>query len=375
MNITLEAYGPPTLIANATASARNIAAEFFVDFTQFDTQIAFYLSALAQIAAAPTQSAIIEAWASTTEGDASGTGTLLGQLTVPAGGTGGVTIGIDGTMVIANPGGEKYVTFTTRAGLNGGAGVTLSFRGLLLSIDGPDGDTCNVATTPLIRLRKGAQLLSDSVNDLSIAQTTWDEWVNDGIESLWAMVTTFFADHFYASYSFALAGGIGGNILDVTTIPAGDFRRVRMLEFAPDTQQRRRVRGFNFNEKDEGAGMGQWVGIWAPDIRMRLMGQKIIIEPYERAAGNYRLYYVPRHPRLVGNCDALDPAIDQWAEYVKIFGAMKRLGVEESSQDPLALRLAGIAKEIAETAADRNDGQPDVIADTEDMSGWGGRGW
>ena len=113
-------------------------------------------------------------------------------------------------------------------------------------------------TTATTALDRQPLLLAEKVNDLSILDTTWNEWINDGIESLWAGVTTYFQDHLMATVDFSLAGGIGGNTYDVTSIVAKDFRRARFLERDPDTQQRRRVRGFNMNEKDDGVGASTW---------------------------------------------------------------------------------------------------------------------
>jgi len=376
MEITLEAFGgtasPQT---NSVANVRTVAAEYYVDFDAFDSRVELLFSAIGKIASCPGGAPVLEVWATSTESDASGGGTLLGTLSLSVAGTGGVFVGVNGRMDIDNPGGSKFVVFTTRAGLagDGTTPVQLSFYGLLLSVSGPAGDSCNVTTTPLVRLIKGAKLLADKVNDDSVTEDTWTEWVNDGVESLWGYVSTFFADHFYSTVDFSLAGGIGGNTYDVTTIPAGDFRRVRLLERDPDTAQRRRVRGFNFVEKDNGAGSAAlWAMNLAPDVRAKLMGNLLMLEPYERAGGNYRLHYVSRHPKLVTNCDALLPSVDQWAEYVKVFAAMKALGVEESDDNPQARRMLAIKQEIADTAAERDDGQPGVIADTEDM---GGNGW
>lgn len=374
MNITLEAFGGMSFQNNA-AIVRTAAAEYFVDFDLFDSRLDLEFSAVGKIAACAGGAPVFEVWASTTSGDVSGTGTLLGTLTLSTAGTGGVFVGVEGRLQIANPGGQKYVTFTTHAGLliDGVTHVSLQFRGLLLGISAPDGDSCNVTTTPLVRLRNGAKKLAGKENDLSVTDDTWDEWINEGVESLWAIVSTYFADHFFAHVDFTLAGGLGGSSYDVTTIPAGDFRRVRMLERDPDTSQRGRVTGFNFNQKDDGAASAaRWAPNWAPDIRGKIMGNLLLVEPYERAGGNYRLYYIPRHPKLVVACDALLPVIDQWAEYPKVFAAMKGLGVEESDDNPQARRMLALKEEIANTAAERDDGQAGVIADVEDM---GGGGW
>lgn len=371
MNISLSAFGGVSATqTNAIAATRTAAAEFFVNFDQFDSRLSLFLSGIASTAATPTQAPIIEAWATSVEGDASGTASLLGTLTLPLVGVGSLT-GFDSTVIVDNPGGEKYVVFTTRAGLNGAAPVTLSFRSLVLSMDAPDADVCPLAkTTTLIKLRNGAKEIADKVNDASVSDATWNVWINQGVASLWSLVSTAFADHFFKTYDFTLTGGSAGNILDVSTLPDADFRRIRMIEWMPDTGSRRRVRAFNWDEKDaRTASYAQ--ALWCNIRRYRLMGQKLYVEPYEQASGPYRLYYIPAPATLSLTCDALDPAVDEWAEYPMVFAAMKALGKEESDDSQPGRRLADLKAEILDAAATRNAGDVDVIADVESGSGGG----
>lgn len=367
MNVTLSAFGGLLMgVTNATA-ADVVDAEWAVDFDAFGDRLTVELSAIINIAANPGNAALCLR-SSLTQGDAAGA--ILAQITPPAGGTGGETK-LFALVSVANPGGQRYVTLTSR----GGTGpVSIAYRGALAPIEGPDGDYCNVATTPLIRLRNGAKELADKVDDPSVTDDTWDVWVNQGVEALWALVATAFSDQFFKTFNFSLVGGVGGNSLDVTTITDGDFRRVRFVEVNPDTGARRRVRGFNFNEKNAGVGALN-AALWCPLRRYRLMGQKLIVEPYEQAAGAYRLYYVPKPTFLALRCDALDPALDPWAEFPMVFAAMKALGKEESDTGPLGVRLGELKAEIEVAAATRDDGEADVIADVEGTDGgtWGGR--
>lgn len=235
-------------------------------------------------------------------------------------------------------------------------------------------DNCSTPTTPLITLRNGAKELADKVNDASVSDITWNVWINQGVESLWSLVSTAFADHFFKTFDFTLAGGVGGNILDVSTVPTtatGDFRRVRMIEWNPDTSSRLKIRSFNWNEKDARKGAPAST-IWCSFRRYRLMGQKLYVEPYEQSAGPYRLYYIPGPQTLTLTCDALDPAVDEWAEYPMVFAAMKALGKEESDDSQLSNRIQALKAEILDAAASRNDGDADTIADVEGGGNNGG---
>lgn len=227
-----------------------------------------------------------------------------------------------------------------------------------------------MALATLATLRAGAQELADKVNDASVSTATWNIWVNQGIERLWALVASAFSDHFFKTFDFTLVGGVSGNILDVTTIPAGDFRRVRLMEYYPDTASRRKLRAFNFDQKDERTSSFASL-LWCNVRRYRLMGMKIFIEPYEQAAGPYRLYYVPAAKKLAADGDTIDDVLDEWSEYAMLYAAIKGLGKEESDPGTWQQQMADIRAEIEVAAPSRNDGDPDVIADVEDACDYG----
>ena len=225
----------------------------------------------------------------------------------------------------------------------------------------------------LVTIRDGAQQLSDKVGDLSVTTGTWNDWINQGVQSLWSLVANAFADHFFKTYDFSLVGNEGGNVLDVTAI--GDFRRVRFLEVYPGTTQRRRVRGFNFDDKDIGAGGGIISQMWCAWRRYRLMGSKLYVEPFEQAGAPYRLYYLPKPTTLVADGDTMDPNVEEWWEYVICFAALKALGKEETDPGAVGLDFQRVKNEIIASAPSRDQGQSDRIADVEDGDEGLGWGW
>jgi hypothetical protein len=234
-------------------------------------------------------------------------------------------------------------------------------------------DTCDEQTTTLITMRNGAKDLADKVDDDSVSDVTWNLWINQGIEDLWKRIVQATGDAFLSTYDFTLVGGAGGNYFDVTTIPARDFRRLRMLELNPDTSNRRRIKPFNLAEKDNGP-TGVLMRIWDPDRRYRRMGNKIYVERFEVAAGTYRLYYEPKTTALEMTCDALPDVLDEWAEYPQVFAAMKALGKEESDPGFLPTRLGEMRADIAALKGEPDDdADASVIADVEDDGG--NEGW
>lgn len=367
--VTFSAFGPTASPGSNATTAVVVAAEWAFDFDQLGPTLSVFMAGLQQIAANAGGGGIQLRYSSVA-GDTGGT--VIASVVAPPGGTGGVLVAATSVIAFANPGGTKYLTFTTQ----GATGpTTLTFRGLLAVFSTDAIDDCPVtATTRLIQMRLTAKTLADKLSDTSISDDSWDGFINDGIEDGWKRIVEATGDAFLKNVDFTLAGGITGNTYDVTTIPAGDFRRVKFLEVDPTLPQRRRVKPFNFLEKDRGSARPNPVmRIWDSDRRYRRMGNLIYVERYEIAAGNYRLWYIPSTPKLVNKCDALPVVLDEWAEYFPIFAAMKALGIEESDPGALPTRLQELRDDIAALKGEPDDdADASTIADVEDEEG---NGW
>ena len=351
---------PGSPVTNAVAASR-VEAEWMLDFDQMGPTLTVFASALMQIAV-NAGAANVTVRTSLIEGDTAGA--VLVSIPAPGSGTGGVILGQTAIAQVTNPGGKRYVTFTSSAATGP---TSLSFRGLFAVVTAAEAGCASSVNTPLVALNLGARVLADKVNDASISSDTWNQWVNQGIESLWSKVVAALADSFFATAPFTLAGGVGGNSFDVTTIPAGDFRHVKLVEWQPNTVNRTRLKAFNFAEKDRGAALARTAGVvWDQRRRYRLMGNQLFVEPYEVSQGSYLLYYTPKTPTLALKCDALPDVLQPYAEYPMLFAAIKGLGQEESDPGVLQQRMADILADIVTLAPSRDDNESDVIADVEE---------
>lgn len=112
--LTLTEFGPFTSpISNS--GAREVDAEWYVDFTRFGESVALTISVIAQSDIFYSQAATIGLWSSDVEGDAS-SAVLLGTLAMPLAGTTGTFDGFTTTVVVANPGAPKYLVLTSENG-------------------------------------------------------------------------------------------------------------------------------------------------------------------------------------------------------------------------------------------------------------------
>lgn len=211
----------------------------------------------------------------------------------------------------------------------------------------------------------GAQQLSDKVNDGSITAAEWLTYINHGIKALHSVVTTAFKDTFFNEFPFTIAPG--ANTLDLTTLTPA-FWRVRGLDFNPGTNAPQEVRRYNFGDRNR-TGIGPFLDRSVAGVprRYRVVSRNLLmLMPQANAAGPYMLYYVPA-PVLIANpeTERLQVELDPWNEGVQVFGAIKALNKEETSDDPLWRRWNEIKDEI-EADVETDEGGQDSVVDVEE---------
>src|SRR6188768_2015311 len=117
-------------------------------------------------------------------------------------------------------------------------------------------------------------------------EAAWVTWINQGITELQRIIANANPDQFFTTVDCTLSG------TNEYTLPA-DFVAIRGLTVNPGMANRMTVHRFNFGERDQGRStFAMFSGSPAPRQYRVVSKSKLIIEPQESAAGNYRLYYV-----------------------------------------------------------------------------------
>jgi hypothetical protein len=178
----------------------------------------------------------------------------------------------------------------------------------------------SVTTEQLLALAKeGADLTN--VADY-VTNATWLSWLNDGKTELHRFVTNKFKATYYRPYDFTLSS------TSQQTLPA-NFWRLKGLDIDPDTSRRREVRPNNFAERNNYRQNSVRDPLrYCTDRHYNLLGSRLLlIQPQENAAGDYRLYYVPKPKTLalvrsvtVLNTDAVVAATRTWTFANGAFG-------------------------------------------------------
>lgn len=217
----------------------------------------------------------------------------------------------------------------------------------------------------LQNLIDAASDLSDQVNDPHVATATWTRWANRGQEKLWRKLQPILADFYHSTLDFTLLGGTAGASPGIpgTCIQAlpTDTRAIRGLTKDPDNPGlRTTLRLRNFEERDE-----QYLRTY--DV----LGLNINVQPFEYAAGVYRLYYVAGPTPLVNVGDPLDAQLTPYSEYIETYMAIKGHAKEESDNRDLIAELNDIWAEIEGIALARAADVGETIVDTQRTGG----GW
>jgi len=204
----------------------------------------------------------------------------------------------------------------------------------------------------------GASDIGDFVNDPHVATATWLRWATRGQEKLWRKLLPIHSGFYATSADFPLTGGAAGNTF---ALPAA-ARAVLGVSKDPDNvSQRQTLHRRNFDERDE-----QYTRTF--DI----VGQNIVVLPFEYAAGSYRLYYVAGPTPITAVGSALDVHLEPYVEFIETYMAIKAKGKEESETSDLKEDLKDLWEEIEAVVMNRNMASGETIVDTERTGGsWG----
>lgn len=215
-----------------------------------------------------------------------------------------------------------------------------------------------------------AKLIADRADDTSIPDAAgWLVWANRAVESVWRMLTSIDPAAYFSQYDITLTGTLSGAQYDLGNVlvsPA--FRGLHGVDLDATTSNRRTIGRVNFQNRNQGA-IGWWApALLAPDRQYELRGRTLVIDPWERAAGSYRVYYRGAPYQFTGVADAtsIDWQLEPYVEAVEILMARKALGQEDSDTSFGSERLAEIRQEMID-AQERDDNAAAVIADVEDL--------
>lgn len=183
--------------------------------------------------------------------------------------------------------------------------------------------------------------MDDSATNSVVLTSDWNALINESYLELWALVNGAGADRALTSFNFTLAAPGSGTVTQtggMTVALPSDCDEVRAVTWTPDTDQSYDLNRFEWGERtnfpsDRGLS-------YCP------IGGVLHIYPASRAAGPYRLDYIPGPVALVADGDLVSVVVDRWNEYIVLATAIKARDVEESSTTALEAQRQRMEKRI-----------------------------
>ena len=99
------------------------------------------------------------------------------------------------------------------------------------------------------------------------------------------------------------------------------------------------------------------------NLRYRISGNNIEIVPLASSGQTFRIHYAPRPKTLMQDTDTVD-GVAGYEEFIIIDAAIKAMQKEESDCSLLMAQRASIIKDIEDTAANRDIGEPETVSDS-----------
>jgi hypothetical protein len=195
---------------------------------------------------------------------------------------------------------------------------------------------------------------ADMESTTFVTDSMLTSWLNQAQEEAYDRVAAAFQDHWWTTHDYTVTGGT--EALSQFSIATENPRLIRWMEWSPGTTNRQMVRRWDIGNKDDFDG-----------LRYRLLGSYIQIEPYEYAAGTYRLSYIPNPTAMTssGTPVDLDPKLEMFSEYLVVNAAIKARTREESDCTELRIDLERIQKRIDKMANFRDASEAPRVNDVE----------
>ena len=221
----------------------------------------------------------------------------------------------------------------------------------------------------LQQLRARVRERADLENSQFVTTDELDVYINQSVSELYdLLVASYGSDYFLAEYAFSTVIGQEDYALPY------NFYRLRGLDLTVNGINYT-IERFMFRERNrwQSASPVLVYNSNIPNIRYRIVGTNIRLQPEPAAVYAFTLHYVPTAMRLISTTDTIESEIvDGWSEYIVLDAAIKCLNKEESDTTGLSARLERMRERIM-SMAERDEGEPERVVDVHDLQGdhWG----
>jgi hypothetical protein len=197
------------------------------------------------------------------------------------------------------------------------------------------------------------------VNSSFVGATEWTDYINAGYLELYDLVVAAFEDYFTTSTTFTISSG------NTYTLPS-NFYKLRGLDYSLNGSYVNCTM-FGFSERNLQSSWRSAALYNRTGRQYRVIADTLYIVPEDRAAGSYKIWYVPAATLLSSGSDTLPTSLSKfgWDEYICLYAAERALNKQESDVSVIRAQLQQVANRIISMAANRNIDQPEKITDLQ----------
>lgn len=211
----------------------------------------------------------------------------------------------------------------------------------------------------LTQITTRAKQLADMVNSSFISSSEWTDYINAGYMELYDLVVAAFEDYFTTSTTSTISSG------NTFSLPA-DFYKLRGLDFSLNGAYVNCTQ-FNFGDRNLTSTWRSTALYNRAGRQYRIVGDTLYVIPEDRAAGTYKLWYVPSITPLSSGSDTINSTLTKfgWEEYIALYAAERAQNKQENDVTVLQKQRDQLVGRITAMAANRNIDQPEKITDLQ----------
>lgn len=315
------------------------------------------------------------------------------------------SLGATTYQIQRSPDGVNYSNLTTVAQVTQyvdpypGVGIQYWYQIAGVNTDGtsPYSSPASIVAAPpgemsLAELRLRSQQTADRVASGFVTSEEWNAFLRLSMYELYDLLITTFDDYNIAApayintngstFQYALPDGTnyaGGVLGGSSGSPANRFYKLSGIDLGVNTSNNAWVTLHKYDWIDRNAyvypnSTSTIYGVY--NMRYRVMGTNLILIPTPAGNQQLRLWYAPILPALLKDTDITTIGYSGWLRYPIVRAAKYALDKEEGSDtSKLDAEILFLKKRIEESAASRDQGQPDTISNTRRDPVYGGGGW
>jgi hypothetical protein len=198
---------------------------------------------------------------------------------------------------------------------------------------------------------------ADLIGSAFISYDEWVDLVNGGLKELYDIVVSANEDYFTTTSTVTITAGNNS-----ASLPAA-FYKLRGVDYQVSSNQYINIPLFSFQDRNRQGDYLTSAQGNDPTRRYRMILDSLHITPTDKAAGTYRIWYVPSVTELASGSDAISTTFSKfgWEELIVLYAAIRALTKQEQDTSSLERQKAALEQRIITMSTNRNSDQPERI--------------